>query len=127
MGSPPGALSGLHILVVEDDRSARTILRDLFEYCGAYVTAAAGERPALAALGHWTPDVVVTDVRLSGHNAPWLLREARARSCNVPFVAVTGYDYDERALRSQGFRAVLRKPLSLNGLVTAVGIATRPR
>jgi len=127
MGAEPGDLAGLHILIVEDDRSARGILRDLFKYYGANVTVANSARHGLSRLRHLNPDVVVADVRLPDHNAPWLLREARSRDCDAPFVAVTGYDVDEGPLRAQGFQALLRKPLDADRLVTAVIAATRAR
>jgi len=113
--------------VVEDDDNARAILRDLFKYLGASVTVAASARDGLSRLRRQTPDVVVADVRLPDHNAPWLLREARARSYDAPFVAVTGYEFEERTLRAQGFTALLRKPLDRDRLVDAVVTAARRR
>ena len=127
MGAEPGDLAGLHILIVEDDDHGRTILRDLLKYFGAYVTVASSARDGLARLRHLKPDVIVADVRLRDHNAPWLLRQARTRACDAPFVAVTGYDFEERALRAQGFTALLRKPLDGDRLVEAVVRATRSR
>ena len=127
MGAEPGDLAGLHILVVEDDDKARGILRDLLKYFGAYVTVARSAREALSKLRHVNPDVVLADVRLRDHNAPWLLREARTRACDAPFVAVTGYDFEERTLRAQGFTALLRKPLDGDALVGAVVRAARDR
>ena len=127
MGAEPGDLAGLHILIVEDDRSARGILRDLFKYYGANVTVANSARHGLSRLRHLNPDVIVADVRLPDHHAPWLLREARTRFCDAPFVAVTGYDVEEASLRAQGFQALLRKPLDGDRLVAAVIAATRDR
>ena len=127
MGAEPGDLAGFHILVVEDDEKGRTILRDLLKYFGAYVTVANSAREGLARLRHVNPDVVIADVRLRDHNAPWLLRQARTRSCDAPFVAITGYDVEERTLRAQGFAALLRKPLDGDRLIDAVVRAARER
>lgn len=127
MAAEPGDLSGLHILVVEDDENARAILRDLFKYFGADVTVASTARAGLSRLRQVNPDVVAADVRLRDHNAPWLLREARTRSYDAPFVAVTGYDFEERTLRAQGFTALLRKPLDRDRLVDAVVAAATKR
>ena len=127
MGAEPGDLSGFHILVVEDDEKARAILGELFKYYGAHVTVAHSARDGLSKLRHLNPDVVVADVRLGDHNAPWLLRAARARSCDAPFVAVTGYDAEEQSLRAQGFADLLRKPLDGDRLVGAVVAAAARR
>lgn len=125
MGADPEALAGLHILVVEDDDHGRAILRDLLKYFGANVMVASSARDGLLRLRHLEPDVVVADVRLRDHNAPWLLRAARTLPCAAPFVAVTGYDVEERAVRAQGFAALLRKPLDQDRLVNALVTVAR--
>jgi CheY-like chemotaxis protein len=127
MGADREALAGLHVVVVEDDDNARLLLRDLFQYFGANVTAADSARGALVRLRQVSPDVVVADMRLGGRNADWLLQEARKIGCKAPFVAVTAYDFDEQALLAQGFAAFLRKPLQRDRLVdTVVAAARRP-
>ena len=103
MDSRRGALTGLHIVVVEDNEDAREILRSLLGYFGASITAATGASEGLEFLGHVAPDVVVTDVRLGDQDATWLLREARKIGCHAPFIAVSGLDVDEQALSASGF------------------------
>jgi len=127
MGTEPGLLKGLHLLVVEDDDNGRAILSDLFSYFGANVTVAINARDGLRKLRQVNPDVVVADVRLRDHNAPWLLREARTIPCQAPFVAVTAYNFDERTLRAQGFAALLRKPLDRDSLLGTVATVAKRR
>ena len=127
MGADPEALSGLHIMVVEDDTNARVILGDLFTYFGANVTLATSARDGLTSLRQVDPDVVVADMRLGDHTASWLLREARKMSCKAAFVAVTAYDFEERTIRAQGFTALLRKPLRREHLLEAVTAAASRR
>ena len=119
------ALAGLHVMVVEDDPNARSILGDLFTYFGAHVTLANNAREGLSTLRQVDPDVVVADMRLGDHSAAWLLREARKMSCKAAFVAVTAYDFEERALRAQGFTALLKKPLHRDPLLEGVAAAVR--
>jgi ATP-binding cassette subfamily B protein len=119
------ALSGLHILVVEDDDNGRAILQDLFRYFGAHVTTAYNARDGLLKLRQFDPDIVVADMRLGDHNGSWLLREARKIPCRAAFIAVTAYDFEERTLRAQGFSALLRKPLHRDALVTTILSATK--
>jgi hypothetical protein len=66
-------------------------------------------------------------MRLGDHTASWLLREARKIPCEAAFVAVTAYDFEERALLAQGFTTLLRKPLHRDGLVDAVMTAAKRR
>ena len=127
MGADTEALSGLHIMVVEDEPNAREILGDLFTYFGANVTLATNAREGLATLRQIEPDVVVADMRLGDHTASWLLREARKMSCKSAFVAVTAYDFEERLLRAQGFAALLKKPLRREPLLAAVPNAASRR
>ena len=127
MGADTEALSGLHIMVVEDEPNAREILGDLFTYFGANVTLANSAREGLATLRQIEPDVVVADMRLGDHTASWLIREARKMSCKAAFIAVTAYDFEERTVRAQGFAALLKKPLRRDPLLAAVTNAASRR
>jgi CheY-like chemotaxis protein len=115
-----GALTGLHVLVVEDNADARAILTAVLEYCGAFVTQTATAGDALRFLQQATPDAVVADMRLPDHDARWLVREARRLRTVAPFVAVSAEDFDQEELDAQGFSIFLRKPLDLPRLVDAV-------
>jgi CheY-like chemotaxis protein len=48
--SRQGVLTGLHILIAEDDLDAREILNSLLRYFGAHVTTVSNARDAVAAL-----------------------------------------------------------------------------
>jgi len=87
-----GALTGLHVLVVEDDDDARDILRSVLTYLGAFVSTAATAHIAVNILGHIKADVVVCDVYLGDTDALWLIREARAHQPGTPFIAVSAQE-----------------------------------
>jgi CheY-like chemotaxis protein len=121
MGSRPlGALSGVYALVVDDNVDARNILEALLAYHGAFVVSAKSARDALRKLRQVKPDVVVCDVQLGDRDAMWLLAEARKRQATTPFIAVSGLDFDEPAMRSSGFAAYLTKPVSHERLVGVI-------
>jgi CheY-like chemotaxis protein len=122
-----GALTGLHVLVVEDNADARGILTAVLEYCGAFVTPIATARDALRFLQQATPDAVVADMHLPDHDAPWLVREARHLRTVAPFIAVSAADFDPEELEAQGFALFLRKPLDLSRLADAVLAVVRRR
>src|SRR5947208_2698722 len=89
-----GVLHGLHVLVVEDDRDAREILKSVLAHFGALVTAARTAKEALTSLRQIRPDVVVTDMLLGTTDGVTLLHDARRdQSAGAPFIAVSGADF----------------------------------
>jgi len=124
--SPPREirLDGVHVLVVEDDPAMRDLVCELLEQHGARVTPAASVAEAHAALGRWSLDVVVSDIRLPDATAYDLVRRLRAeeRTRAIPAVAVTGYaaEEDEARALAAGFQVHLEKPLDPQRLVAAV-------
>ena len=114
-------LSGFYVLVVDDHREARDILRLLLAYSGAVVTVASSARAAVDALQRVRADVVLADIVLGGaEDGVWLLRQARARWPGLPFIAISGEDIDADMLADAGFAAYLRKPVPHGALVNAV-------
>ena len=115
------ALSGLHTLVVDDDRDSREILRLLLAYFGASVSIAVSAQAALTALTRMTPDVVLADVLLGGaEDGLWLCRQAARQWPRVPFIAISGEDFGRETLDDAGFVAYLKKPVSHEALVDTV-------
>ena len=128
MDSRRGALHGLHVLVVEDDRDAREILKSVLAHFGALVTAARTAKEALTSLRQIRPDVVVTDMLLGTTDGVTLLHDARRdQSAGAPFIAVSGADFDMQRLEGVGFAAYLRKPLDHDRLVDAILAVVRTR
>jgi ATP-binding cassette subfamily B protein len=118
MGSPPmGALSGVFVLLVEDNEDARTILQFLLTYVGAFVTTAASAQSALDQLAQVKADVVVSDVNLDDNDTRWLIQQVRLHQSDTPFIAVSGRDYDRHEMRRAGFIAYLKKPVRQDVLV----------
>lgn len=114
---PSTGLTGVHVLVADDDADARALVATVLEYAGALVTLSASGREALDVLDHVRPDVVVSDVAMPGGDGYWLVRELRTRAGGhggeIPAVAITAYGEThgpDRTLAA-GFAAHLRKPL----------------
>lgn len=127
MDSRHGVLTGLHVLVVDDDADAREILKSILGYFGALVTVAMGLRDGLRLLRELAPDVVVADMILGTGSGFVLLAEARRRGNQAPFISVSGQDFDSDELERAGFAAYLRKPLDHNKLVDTILAVVRPR
>jgi CheY-like chemotaxis protein len=125
-GRPRGLLSGLHVLVVDDDAGPRQLFRDVLELSGARVTVAPSARLALAAIQCEVPDVLVSDIMMPEHDGYWLIRSIRALSTEhggrIPALAVTGDPSQhsrDRAL-AEGFNAHLQKPINVKDLSSIV-------
>ena len=123
---PPASLTGISVLVVDDEADARTLLREILEQCGARVTTASSTVEALAALEQARPDVLVSDIGMPNEDGYDLIRRIRAlekeRGGRLPAVALTAYvgEDDRRRAISAGFHAHVAKPVELTKLATLV-------
>jgi CheY-like chemotaxis protein len=121
----PGALAGLHILVVDDDRDTREMLRQILTHAGALVTTAADGESALVILRNVAADVVISDLSMPRHDGRWVVRNLRAlggRQGKVPAIAITAYretEIETDALAA-GFDVYLEKPLDLRRLIETI-------
>ena len=119
-------LTGLRVLVAEDDDDARGLIDKVLTTQGATVTAVSSARDALDLLLERPFDVLVSDIEMPGTDGYQLIRELRLRTPqkggSVPAAALTAYARTEdrmRALRA-GFQLHLAKPVQPSELVTVV-------
>ena len=122
MGSvnpPSGALSGMRILAVDDQRDLRDVLVALLEQQGAEVVGCASARQAFDLLARGESfDAAVFDVTMPVEDGFTLVgrvraREARELADRLPVVALTAHTaHDIRDLcRAAGFDGYLPKPV----------------
>ncbi len=124
-------LSGVRVLVVDDEADARELLRALLGQCGAEVRAAGSALEAIQLLKAWLPDVLVSDIGMPGRDGYALIREVRTLAAtkggNVPAIALTAYARSEdrlKALRS-GFQTHIAKPVEPAELCAVVASLIR--
>ncbi len=127
----PGSLDAspsarpLQILLVDDNRDAADMLKELLELAGHQIVVRNDARSALERLDGEPPQVFILDIGLpdmDGHELAVRLRE-RARTST--FIALTGYGQPEDRQRSAaaGFDHHLVKPVNtdmLLGLLAAI-------
>ncbi len=118
-------LSGLRIVVVEDDLEAGEILAHILEDRGATVALAGDHDTALALLASHRPDLMVSDIGLPGKDGYELLRSVRRRegaSGRLPAIALTafGREDDQNMALDAGFDVHLSKPLEPQTLLQAI-------
>jgi len=126
-GSSPKPLTGLKILLMEDEADVREIVAILLRLAGAEVSDAATVEEALAAYEASRPDCIVSDLNMD-HGGLALLETIRARPGETapPAIAVTGRVLVQDRLRalSAGYRTYLTKPVDPDELVRAILEAT---
>jgi two-component system, NarL family, response regulator LiaR len=119
------------VLVVEDDDSFAEALRELLEADGRLEVAgrARAGQEAIELAEALRPDVVLMDVVLPVMDGIEATREIRRRQPTMPIVAITGSEYEERALEVRDAGAVdfVRKGRLDRDLVEIVVAATRHR
>ncbi len=114
-------LKDMHLLVVEDDRDTRELLRIVLQRHGASVIAAPDVSQAISTFNDSRPDVVVADIGLPGNDGFALIAYVRSID-ETPVVAVTAYcnpEARQQALTA-GFNAYLGKPFDPEEVVRTV-------
>jgi len=119
-------LTGVRILVVDDDDATLEFLAAALTHCGARVTTAADAPAALSSLSQARPDVVLSDIAMPTHDGYWLLGEIRKlddpRLRAVPVVATTAYGrvHSRERTHAAGFVAHVAKPVDPEVLCRAI-------
>ena len=125
-------LRGLHVLVVDDEADARTLLETALREYGARVTTASGVADALGKLEQELPDVVLSDIGMPNEHGYTLIQELRRRPRTkggaIPAVAVTAYASvkDGLAAEAAGFQAHIAKPFEPADVASLVALLGHP-
>lgn len=117
-----GELSGVRILVVDDDDDSRRLVGDVLGRAGAAVVEAASVAEALSALRREPVDVMVSDIAMPEVDGYMLMRTLRRQERPPISIALTAFATDadrERATRA-GFHAHLAKPVLPHELVQEI-------
>src|ERR1041385_7307402 len=115
--SAPLSLSGVSVLLVEDDDDTRRFPAGALQGLGPWVIAVGAAPAALDALRRAAPNVVVSDIAMPGEDGMTLMMKIRSgafdRAQNVPAVALTAYARaeDRERILSSGFGFHLTKPV----------------
>ena len=131
--STPGLedLSGIDVLVVDDEADARHLVEHLLSSRGASVRTMPSADEAIRDLKDRLPDVLVIDIAMPVTDGLMLIRSIRshlaaAGIAAIALTALTRPEDEERALR-EGFDLYLSKPLDAQILTAAVARLARRR
>ena len=122
---PPAAeriLSGVDVLVVDDEPDARDLVAAVLSRCGAQVRTASTVDDAIRQLKERRPQVLLSDLGLPNEDGYALIRRVREIDGEVPAAALTAYASvdDHKSALAAGFQAHVSKPVEPSDLVLLV-------
>jgi two-component system, cell cycle response regulator DivK len=117
-------MTGVQILVVEDNERNMKLFRDVLQASGyRTLEAATGERAVELVFEH-RPDLVLMDIQLPGIDGVEALDRLRAdgRTASVPVLALTAQamEGDRERFLAAGFDGYLSKPVNIAEFVATV-------
>jgi PAS domain S-box-containing protein len=119
-------LSGLRILIVDDEPDTRNFLDFCLKEYGATVTVAGSANQALTALAQSQHDLLISDIGMPEVDGYGLIEQIRAvppeQGGNITAIALTAYagDGDRSRLLAAGFQAHIAKPVDIDQLLLAI-------
>lgn len=120
-------MNNIRILVVDDEGPTRNFIVDGLSALGITDCAVgiASAEDALASAARQTPDLVISDIRMTGLNGLDLARYLHQSHPQTKVILITGYSTRdiEKAAAALGVDALLRKPFGLDALGEAVRTA----
>lgn len=111
-----------HVLVLDDEALFRTQVRHSLELRGYRVTEASDVVQAQGLLDDVQPDLLLVDMVLGDSDGVKFLTDLRKQGFSMPAVMISGYvdSHLMEVLPHDTFQAFLRKPCSVNDLVSTL-------
>ncbi|MGH9753019.1 MAG: PAS domain S-box protein, partial [Blastocatellia bacterium] len=123
-----GTLSGVRVLVVDDEHDTREILSVMLTRYGAEIHTAGSAAEALQVFSQWRPDVLVSDIGMPVEDGYALIKKIRAlppeNGADVPAIALTAFAsaQDKKIALAAGFQRHLAKPIEPVALAKNVAL-----
>jgi PAS domain S-box-containing protein len=117
LGAAGPSLSGLRVLVVDDDRDSLDLVHTILVSLGAEVRECASASAGLKIVQEWRPHVLISDIEMPGEDGYTFIRKVRALDVTeggkTPALALTAYGRVEDRLRtlSAGYNMHVPKPV----------------
>ena len=122
----PASLTGLRVLIVDDELDARELVVAMLGRSGAIMKAAASASEAMGLVESWKPDVLIADIGMPVEDGYGLIKRLRAlpkeQGGQTPALALTAYARTEDRVRalSAGYQVHLSKPVDRAELAAVV-------
>jgi signal transduction histidine kinase/ActR/RegA family two-component response regulator len=110
-------LEGRHVLIVDDERDARELLRAMLATTGARITEADSAPDALRVITLDRPDIVLADIAMPGQDGYAMMRAMKellgSDAHHIRAIAVSAYARleDKQLAERAGFNEHLAKPI----------------
>jgi DNA-binding NtrC family response regulator len=110
------------VLVVDDEKNMRWVLRQALEAEGYEVVEAADGKEALSAVGEQEPDVLILDHKMPAPDGMEVLRRLRAKDHRFPIIMLTAHGNVQTAVEAMkaGASEYLTKPFDLEELKLSI-------
>ncbi|NJL23153.1 MAG: response regulator, partial [Leptolyngbyaceae cyanobacterium SM1_3_5] len=124
--TPESPLTGLRVLVVDDETDMRDYLAFVLEQAGANVTIADSAATVIALLPDLRPDLLISDIGMPQVDGYELLQQVRQlsdqRGGQTPAIALTAYvgEINQQQAIAVGFQRHLSKPIEPDALIAAI-------
>jgi len=123
-------LSGLTILIVDDNDDSLEMLATFLRACGSHVLAARGALTALSYVETQARiDVIVSDLSMPAIDGVEFVQRLRdhRKGRAIPAIALTGFYEQYMDTAGAGFNAFLRKPVNFDSLCATIRDLTAAR
>jgi CheY-like chemotaxis protein len=110
-------LSGVKVLLIDDELDTRILLRAVLEQCNAEVRDVGTAKDGLQIAREWVPSIVVSDIGMPSDDGYDFIRKFRdseaERNARTPAVALTAYARAEDRVRAltAGYQVHIAKPI----------------
>jgi len=124
-------LTGVRVLVVDDEPDTRAIVSRLLQECYADVITADSADSALAALRQRRPHILVSDISMPHQDGYQLIRKVRdlpaSEGGEIPAVALTAFarSEDQAQSKSAGYQVHMPKPIEPRHLIATIADLTK--
>jgi len=97
------------ILVVDDDKAVRTVIKTVLEHEGFDVIGAEDGRSGITAIQSSQFDVVIVDIFMPGMDGLETIRLFNKHAPSVPVIAISGFMFRNSATPAPDFRSMATK------------------
>lgn len=124
-------LSGLHILVVEDEADTRELISFMLRQYGAIITTAPSASEALQILAQSKPSLLLSDIGMPDMDGYMLIRHIRSlppeQGGQIPAIALTALAsaQDQQEALLAGYQQHISKPIKPVELIAAIATLTK--
>jgi CheY-like chemotaxis protein len=116
----------VRILILDDNGDALKVLESFLKALGHEVNCFTEGTEALLWLGDLKPELVIADLEMPNMDGFTFVKNVRARSAyaSMPIICITGTNATDEQIAVGGFAAVLRKPTTLEDVMTSIDEVT---